>query len=398
MARLEISEKDWEVFKAAVQDRTSIQGRTHRFYRYPARFSPNFARVAIETFSSPGQLILDPYMGGGTTVVEAMVCNRRVVGTDLNSLAVFVAKAKTTPLSVGEEATVQSWAARAIPTLSYRYPATLLTDILDKQKTRNLHILRARFLKKVIAVALKMLEDLPSKRTRRFVRCAVLQTAQWALDGRRKQTSVEEFRTILSENIASMLKSLRKFRDEIMGSIRPLQNRRLYECNASQLNALPFFLNDRNRVDLVVTSPPYPGIHMLYHRWQVDGRKETPAPYWMTGCNDGQGESYYNFGGRHQTGLKDYFTESLQTLSSIRKVMCRGALMVQMVAFADPAKHLPQYMENMRKAGFAEINLLLDGRPTMGPVWREVPNRKWHAILKGHTPSAKEIVLIHAAR
>lgn len=398
MARLEISAKDWEAFRAAVQDRKPIHGRTHKFYRYPARFSPNFARAAIETFSSPGQTILDPYMGGGTTVVEAMVCNRRVVGTDLNSLAVFVARVKTTPLSTSEESAVNAWAATAIPALSYHYPASLLTDILDKQKTRNLHIPRARFLKKIIAVALKMLEDLPSKRTRRFVRCAILQTGQLALDGRRKQTSVEEFRRTLAENIASMLKSLSEFRGEIAESIRPLQNRRLYECNASQLDGLPFFQNDRNRVDLVVTSPPYPGIHMLYHRWQVDGRKETPAPYWMTGCNDGQGESYYNFGGRHQTGLKDYFAESLRTLSSIRKVMRRGALMVQMLAFADPGNHLPRYMENMREAGFAEIDLLLDEKPTHGALWREVPNRKWHASHKGRTNSSQEIVLIHRAQ
>lgn len=32
---------------------------------------------------------------------------------------------------------------------------------------------------------------------------------------------------------------------------------------------------------LILTSPPYPGVHVLYHRWQVQGRKETPAPFWI---------------------------------------------------------------------------------------------------------------------
>jgi hypothetical protein len=29
---------------------------------------------------------------------------------------------------------------------------------------------------------------------------------------------------------------------------------------------------------LVLTSPRYAGVHVLYHRWQVDGRKEAPLP------------------------------------------------------------------------------------------------------------------------
>ena len=56
----------------AALDLNNIEGLTHEFYRYPARFSPTFAAAAIRGFSKPGQLVLDPYMGGGTTVVEAL--------------------------------------------------------------------------------------------------------------------------------------------------------------------------------------------------------------------------------------------------------------------------------------------------------------------------------------
>jgi hypothetical protein len=41
-------------------------GHTHNFYRYPARFSPQFARAAVEAFSAPGDTVLDPFVGGGT--------------------------------------------------------------------------------------------------------------------------------------------------------------------------------------------------------------------------------------------------------------------------------------------------------------------------------------------
>ena len=80
--------------RRAALDQEPISGLTHQFYRYPARFSPGFVRAAIEAFSLPGDVVLDPYMGGGTTIVEAYVAGRRSIGNDLNSLAVFVAAAK----------------------------------------------------------------------------------------------------------------------------------------------------------------------------------------------------------------------------------------------------------------------------------------------------------------
>jgi len=47
-----------------------ISGYTHNFYNYPARFSPLFASSAIKHFTKPGDLVFDPFMGGGTTIVR----------------------------------------------------------------------------------------------------------------------------------------------------------------------------------------------------------------------------------------------------------------------------------------------------------------------------------------
>src|SRR6266849_4585950 len=86
-----------------------ISGLTHRFYRYPARFSPKFASACIEAFSKPGDVVLDPYMGGATTVVEAMVLGRRAIGSDINSLSVFVARTKCTRLTTSEKRAINRW-------------------------------------------------------------------------------------------------------------------------------------------------------------------------------------------------------------------------------------------------------------------------------------------------
>ena len=62
---------------AGAHDPQPVRGLTHGFYKYPARFSPSFARAAIEIFTQPGDLVLDNHVGGGTTLVEALALGRR---------------------------------------------------------------------------------------------------------------------------------------------------------------------------------------------------------------------------------------------------------------------------------------------------------------------------------
>mgnify|MGYP001570127261 CR=1 FL=1 len=86
----------------AVRTKDNVQGFTHNYYRYPARFSPKFVREVIELFSKPGDVILDPFVGGGTTLVEAFASNRHSIGFDVSPIAFFVSQAKTTLLSEKE--------------------------------------------------------------------------------------------------------------------------------------------------------------------------------------------------------------------------------------------------------------------------------------------------------
>jgi hypothetical protein len=372
--------------RQAAADRTRIAGLTHTFYRYPARFSPQFAGAAIEAFSQPGELVLDPYMGGGTTIVEALVRQRHVVGCDLNSLAVFVARAKTTVLSSSGAEASRTWADNSVPALSYWFTPDDLNEFICERRTKNLTLPEARPIKKVLALALRSLSALPEE-AQPIARCALLNTGQWALNGRSHQPTLTDFRRRLQLTVHDMLEGSKSLRAAIRyDQPRPI----LINASASALASHRPFA-DGVRAKLVVTSPPYPGIHMLYHRWQVDGRRESPAPYWLAECQDGHGASFYNFAYRSEDAADKYFAESLKTLQAIRAVVANGALFVQLIAFANPKRQLPRYLANMESAGFAEV------RGGKRRLWRNVPGRKWHATLKGTLPSAREVVLVHEA-
>ena len=72
---------------------------THGIHTYPAMFIPQVARRLLETYSKEGDTICDIFCGSGTTLVESKLLNRNAYGIDLNPLAIFLAKVKTTPIN-----------------------------------------------------------------------------------------------------------------------------------------------------------------------------------------------------------------------------------------------------------------------------------------------------------
>lgn len=56
--------------------------------RYRGNWSPYIPRNLILRYSAPGELVLDPFVGGGTTAVEAKLLGRRCIALDINPMCV----------------------------------------------------------------------------------------------------------------------------------------------------------------------------------------------------------------------------------------------------------------------------------------------------------------------
>ena len=71
----------------------------HKMHPYPAKFPAALAREKLMKWTVPGGVVLDPFCGSGTTLVEAGLHGLRAIGVDINDLACLISKVKTTPLS-----------------------------------------------------------------------------------------------------------------------------------------------------------------------------------------------------------------------------------------------------------------------------------------------------------
>lgn len=106
----EIEGEPWEYIDA------DTQALTHNLHRYSGKFIPQIAARAITTLTQPGESVLDPYCGSGTTLVEAALLGRKAIGLDLNPLALLIASTKITP----------------VPANKLHWLQTLLSDALDE--------------------------------------------------------------------------------------------------------------------------------------------------------------------------------------------------------------------------------------------------------------------------
>jgi hypothetical protein len=364
-------------------------GSTHGFYHYPARFSPDIARTVIELFSEPDDLVLDPFMGGGTTIIEGLCVGRRMIGADLNALAHFVTDVRTTPLSESDEEALRVWAASA----AHRYGGPD-PGVVDREKVPNL----PPAVKTFMAGGLLDSDALVFSRQRAFARCALLRLGQWALDCRdfsspRRRMLAKKLPDLVEE----MLTGLQEFAEacRVVGVAKNTiaSRRTLLHRNAIGLDEDTRMLAFDERPRLVFTSPPYPSVHVLYHRWQYRGRRETSAPYWIARVPDGFYESYYTGGSRTPTGRDKYFAMIENAFRSVRNVIHPDGLVVQLIGFSDAETQLPRYLASMDAAGFDEVGV--SGRERLD---RRVPNRKWYAKLQGALDASTEILLFHRPR
>ncbi len=230
---------------------------THGLHAFAARCPPPLVNWAIRRFTSPGDVVLDPMAGSGTTLVEACLLGRRAYGVEIDPLARLVAKAKATPVD-----------PEAIDDASALITQKMARDGLDDSWRPQLPGWD-RWFRPDVAKDLSKLRDAISQ----IAGCPDLQDLLWVVFSSLivARTSVANaYDLVHSRHHYRPWKESpdvpRRFADRLKGIRRMMANyrTRLLESNGSTDVRVEMVGEDaRNlpledgQIDLVFTSPPY---------------------------------------------------------------------------------------------------------------------------------------------
>jgi len=254
---------------------------THLIHPYPAKLLPHIPRFFLsnDIFSRQGDVVLDPFCGSGTVLLEAKLAGRAALGADANPLARLITAVKVTPVDASKarlvisrvigRATATKGQTRKLPTpdvvnLDYWFYPHVVRQLTALQAA----ILRTRD-SKIRAFLLVCFSVCVRRVSRADPRLSVpvrlrgdeyhpthkLHTSVTRRLKRLKRTNV----TLIFENIArANLKRLALLRqDGSSAVVQPI---------ASDARLLRFPGHDghqrrlrKNSVQLAITSPPYAG-------------------------------------------------------------------------------------------------------------------------------------------
>ncbi len=250
------------MYKRKVDDRWSFKEAntkefTHCYHTYPAMMIPQIARTLIEEYKPKGRLdlILDPYMGSGTTLVEASLAGINSIGTDLNPLARLMGKVKTTLYN--NESILKQF--REIQT-------ELIFYTKDKVKERNFDrisnysfwynedtLLKLSYLSQLI-------KNVKDKDFFNVVLSEIVREVSFTRNGefkryRMNETSIAKFNpdtfTLFEKKALRNIEGLKAYTSEAKHDV----NASIYDFNT--MHGIPTDIIKDGDIDMVVTSPPY---------------------------------------------------------------------------------------------------------------------------------------------
>ncbi len=85
-------ELSWSEQELPERERTK---HVHRLHPYLGKFVPQIVEVFLERYAAPGDFVWDPFVGSGTTLVEASAFGANAAGSDISAFNCLLTRVKT---------------------------------------------------------------------------------------------------------------------------------------------------------------------------------------------------------------------------------------------------------------------------------------------------------------
>lgn len=382
------SDESWS-FKYATRLETSYL--THGYHQYPAKFIPHLARRLIIENSLPGDLVCDPFMGSGTTLVEALLAGRRPHGADINPVAVLIAKAKTTAI---EPSKLSSLAEPLLESI-LQLPAAPSAELpaLSEYSRERINYWFAERQKTDLAAILAGIRAIDDGGVQTLLLCSFSNIlkgcSKWLMKS--VKPTVDKSKQAADARRAFVLQTRRmiKRNAEFWSTAAQFQKT---SCTAEVSDARSMSLR-AGSASLIVTSPPYvtsyeyADLHQLTALWlgYADSLKQFRSRFIGSVQkiqNDSEDEKIYSsiaretaarlqkVDSRGAAGAQRYFREMQQAFEEMHRVLASKGRAAIVIGNTDlrkvEIKNAEIFVQTMEKIGF-EVHQIIK-RPVPGKI------------------------------
>lgn len=229
---------------------TKTSGLTHGLHRFPAKYIPQVPQWAIRNFAGDKSVVWDPFMGSGTSLVEALCAVKQSYGTDIDPLARLISSAKTTPLDPSRLATLsEKLDSSCLPSLEDCFlPMAGVKNVTHWFSEKTWIDLCRIF---------SAIENLDCKQSERNFFFVVFSSILRWVSNADDQTQKTYVSGTLKKSPPEVFPTFDKALQKALLSVSSLESARQgRQATILEGNALSVPLKDAS-VDLIVTSPPY---------------------------------------------------------------------------------------------------------------------------------------------
>ena len=233
---------------------------SHSFHAFPAKFPPQLPRTFIQALTQPGDIVLDPMMGSGTTIVESVLLDRQGLDTDIDPMALRICQVKTTNINVEQAAQIgyelldkarhqaQNYADEILQRLATRFPEAE-KKFIDYWFLPNVKI--------ELLALLEEIEQVEPTNIRAFLEMvfsAIIITKSGGVSRARDLAHTRPHRVLDKKSRSPLVEFPKRLKKNLKSGVALNSgpgHARLLRGEAQSIG-----LAD-NSVDLIVTSPPY---------------------------------------------------------------------------------------------------------------------------------------------
>lgn len=222
---------------------------------------PQIARKLICDFAPDDTLkmILDPYMGSGTTLVEAAIKGINSVGIDINPLARFIAEVKTTKFSIKAIEESFKYILEKINNFDindWKYVETDFDHITkhDYWYSKE-NLIKLKYLSSII----NSLEIVETKPFFNLALAEIIRDVSFTRNGefKRYRIDAEKIPTYNPNPFTLIVDKVKRNMDGLNDFLKDASKFTVNISDCNSVDKIPSSLLAKNSVDMVVTSPPY---------------------------------------------------------------------------------------------------------------------------------------------